>query len=280
MFLHSNNHKIFSRYFKRPPNRRVNYNKLAITSPFRCPWSELVDQWSVPSNAPESTSFFVLREHAKLQQITHCLQQRGNIDHLNLPANCLLPVSIDIAGRGNAEKYAIICLPKKSDLKREQRAQRNLINVPIYTEPQRNDSNETKRKSLRAKHMQLLKRLRRQRVRKKRRLQETSERKVVLVKASTAELVEKQRTAIQELWLHKWPENVRNQCSRDVIGYLTQAHFSFIKAKSAGVGYITTNGFRQLLNFLQKQQKGPNYVLVRCPATAHYRKAIIQIRSN
>lgn len=263
------------RYFLRPPNRRINYQKLSIASPFRCPWSELVDEWSAKNTC--GSIFYVLREAEKLQQIDKCLSQRQNIDALELPVNCLIPVSIDVAGRGSAEKFTIICLPKGCDLKREQRMKRDLVNEPICTEPVREDIRAYDRKEFRMKHLQLLKRLRRRRVRKKRLQQETAEWRVVIPRGATAKLVIKQRKTMQELWLRTWPDKVRDQCSREVIGYLTQAHFSFVKAKCAGIGYITMDGLRELIKVMRRS-KGAINVLVRNPSSVNYHKAILNIR--
>lgn len=256
----------------------MNYSKLAITSPFRCPWSDLISQWSSkPSTDP--TSFYVLRDVDKLRQIQQYLSNRETPASIDLPDNCLLPISIEVAERGSAEQFSIICLPKKCDWKRDQRMKRNLVNEPVFTEPPRSDGQERKRKLLRTKHLKLLKRLRRRRVRRKRRQQETAQRRVLIVTAATAELVAEQRKTMQELWLRTRPEQVRNQCSREVIGYLTQAHFSFLKAKSAGVGYITRNGFLQLLKVMKKSN-GLIQVLVRNPSSTQYRKANLKIRLN
>lgn len=125
--------------------------------------------------------------------------------------------------------------------------------------------------------MQLLKRLRRQRVRRKCRQQETAERKVLIVKPSTTALVLEQRQRMRELWLPSQATKVRDQCSREVLGYLTQAHFSFIKGKSAGVGYITPNGLRCLRRLFAKAN-GSLFVLVRSPSSVHYRKCTLRIR--
>lgn len=35
--------KYRTKYFKLPPNKRVNYNKFAISSPFKCDWNKLFE---------------------------------------------------------------------------------------------------------------------------------------------------------------------------------------------------------------------------------------------
>lgn len=52
-------------YFKRPPSKRVNFIKLGILSPFRCPWMILLQDWS--SHACDD--FFVLRDRNIINEL-------------------------------------------------------------------------------------------------------------------------------------------------------------------------------------------------------------------
>lgn len=221
----------------------------------------------------------MLRERDVLEQLDHCLQHHQKSSGLNLPENCLIPVSVDMDGRGTAENFSIICLPKHADFKRERMLKENLLNEPICTEPARADDQEVARKVLRRNHLAMLKRLRRRRVRTKRRQQETAQRKVLIVKAATAALIADQRKTMNEMWLPSQSDRIRNQCSREVFGYLTQSHFSFVKAKVAGIGYVTANGIRNLLKMMSKTGSAPK-VLVRDSNSANYRKATLKIRIN
>lgn len=53
------------RYFRLPPSKRVNYNKLGINSPFICQWDLLLRDWS--SNS--INDLFVLRDKKVLEQM-------------------------------------------------------------------------------------------------------------------------------------------------------------------------------------------------------------------
>lgn len=64
------------------------------------------------------------------------------------------------------------------------------------------------------------------------------------------------------------PESIRNSCSRNVIGYVTNGDYSFIGAKCCAVGYITL----QSLFLVQNQ-----YVLVRDRNSRQYRSAILNV---
>lgn len=196
---------------------------------------------------------------------------------VDLPENCLIPISLKMENRGHPEKHSIICLPTKNDTKRFWKKKQNFENEPIHTEPAKADDQAEARKLLRKNHLRLLKRLRRRRVRTKRRKQQTSKTKVIIAKPQTAKLILEQRKKMREMWLPEQPPNVRNQCSRQVIGYLTQGDFSFTEAISAGVGYVSLNGFQTLLRNCYKGQ-GQNYVLIRSPTSNQYRFATFKIK--
>lgn len=53
------------KYFKLPPSKRVNYAKLAINSPFVCPWEILLKDWS----STPVDEFFVLRNRNNLSTL-------------------------------------------------------------------------------------------------------------------------------------------------------------------------------------------------------------------
>lgn len=266
-------------YFKLPPNKRPNYTKLSIVSPFKCPWSQLIYDWSSPS----STSFFVLRDRIVLEKIRQILQKKSSqpqvlsISELNLPDSCLIPVHIIMNTRGNPEDFSIICLPKRLDFKQNSHNRQMHDNESVYTEPLKNDANEKMRKELRKNHLALLKRLRGRRVRIKRRKQEHAEKRVLISKPGTTKIITEQRQRIRELWLPEVPKTtVRHQCSRETIGYLSSSNFSFVEATVAGVGYVTCAGMIKLIEVNHKQIKG-NMVLVRGTTTRQYRFGSIMV---
>ncbi|CAD1474186.1 unnamed protein product, partial [Heterotrigona itama] len=67
------------KYFRYPPNRRVNFIKFGITSPFFCEWNILMKEWT------NTEHFFVLR-------------------------------NLDIIRKGYPKRFAIICMPIKEDI--------------------------------------------------------------------------------------------------------------------------------------------------------------------
>ena len=226
---------------------------------------------------PATTDFYVLRNIEVLSNLQQILDKRLVYTALNVPKNCLIPIYLKMESRGNPGNNAIITIPSRSDLKRCRTHKINHNNAPIFIEPLKEDSCEQERKRLRSVHIKLLKRLRRRRVRVKKTRQETADKKVVIAKPRTASLVAKQLHKMRELWLPTEIETVRNQCAREVIGYVTQGDFSFSEATGAAVGYVTLIGFKKLIEVCDKS-KNNRKVLVRSADTRNYRFATFKVK--
>lgn len=219
--------------------------------------------------------FYVLRDKTKLQKVDQFLN--GKCSNLNdIDKNALIPISLSMNGRGNVKKFSIICLPKKQDIRKNNDNRKQFIQNPVLMEPGSIDANEKERKRLRLNHLMMLKRLRSRRVRVKRKKQEYSERKVIIAPSQTAHLIKTQYNRMCELWLPTQPKTIRQQCSREVFGYLTQSQFMFHEAKVGGIGYVTVNGIQKLTRINSNQKS--NQVLVRDPDSLNYRLAKICVR--
>lgn len=133
-----------------------------------------------------------------------------------------------IQTRCNSDNYALLCRRQLAALD----AQR------VRTEPMRPDAGEAERKCPRSAHQKLLKRLRARRMRSQRREHQTAKRRVLIAPLKTWRLVREQLERMRELWLPA-AESVRRQCSREVLGYETQANSSLSEATVAVVGYMT-----------------------------------------
>lgn len=219
----------------------------------------------------------MLRNKCKLRAIDQFLAGKSESPK-DIDEHCLIPISLALNGRGNINKYSIICLPKKQDLQLNVKNRNQFVNIPTLTEPVASDHNETKRKLTRLNHLTMLKRLRRQRVRVKRKKQEYSERKVIIAPPRTANLINLQYKKMCELWLPTSPASIRHQCTKEVLGYLTQCQFVFHEAKVSGIGYVTVNGIRKLSKLYRGRKS--NQVLVRDSKSLIYRWATISIRCD
>ncbi|XP_053658943.1 ribonucleases P/MRP protein subunit POP1 [Anopheles marshallii] len=263
-----------SRYFKRPNNKRVNYTKLAIASPFRCPWTQLVQEWNGAQGGSDRP-YFVLRDQEALAKLKLALDRKFNVHSIGLSPDALVPVLLTLKTRGNPGDNAIICLPNRGDFRTNKTNRLSAIHGPVYVEPARKDPHGAERIVLRAQHLKTLKRLRNRRVREKIRLQRANPGVLVRIpQANNRALVEEQLKRMAELWLPAKPATIRNQCSRECFGYVTQGGFSLSEGTVNGIGYVTAKGLVKLFKICTK---GTVKVLVRGTRTRGYRFATIRL---
>ncbi|CAD7081256.1 unnamed protein product [Hermetia illucens] len=263
------------KYFRLPPNKRVNYRRLGIASPFECSFKKLVSEWRMPPSAG-TEDFHVLREKQLLDDIATALHRNQNLP--NLPEDCLVPIYLKMKSRGNPGDFSVICLPKSRDLKHALKQQKFFNKKPVHVEPLHNDCNENTRKKLRKEHKKLLKRLRNRRVREKRRKQETSDKRIKIRPPGTSAIVAEQFKKMCELWLPNAQSSIRYQCSREVFGYVTQSSFSFTEANVTAIGYITAQGLKRLLAVCKG--RGEKMVLIRGTKSRNYRLANFKINCS
>lgn len=174
MLANTCHQELRAKYFRKPPNRRQNYQKLAIVSPFRAPFSELLRDWNSSHAAQDNAltqNFHILRDRALLQKILLHIQGKCKTFPPEIPSNSLIQLQFCMKSRGNLEDYSLICLPTRDDFKRNLKQIKKSNHEPVFTEPLLPDLAERERKQLRQTHKKLLKRLRARRVREKRKLQ-------------------------------------------------------------------------------------------------------------
>ncbi|XP_012539589.1 ribonucleases P/MRP protein subunit POP1 [Monomorium pharaonis] len=277
--------ELIKRYFCYPPNRRVNFVKFGICSPFFCDWKNLTKDWSGKED------FYVLRNRElllHLQTDICSIKNRNakllaqntefNFSILDDCKNCLIRVQISIVRKGLPKTFAIICMPTSEDLIKFGNDKKYF--GPI--EKCHNDPNEKVRKALRKNHLMLLKRLRRQRVRQNRALKDnalkflkeesigkSNENKRITI-LTHRKIISDQSVKMSELYLPRCTK-IRYSCDREVMGFITLGHFSFSQAKGIGIGYITLPSLLEMIN------KKSNIVLVRNIQTRQYRLAELNI---
>ncbi|KAL2742562.1 ribonucleases P/MRP protein subunit POP1 [Vespula maculifrons] len=287
--------KCIERYFQFPSNRRVNFIKLGISSPFFCEWHILMKEWS------GNEDFYVLRDRTILTQLQANLssfESKKRKNKRKIPAskialddalkskNCLIRVRISVINKGNPKMFGIICAPRKEDLK--ELKYNKSWSGPL--EKVNKDPHESVRKTLRKNHLSLLKRYRGQRVRHKKALEkkisDAFEKNTcninynIKIKNLRQNLLNKSRRAISKhfqkmskLYLPNCTK-VRHSCNREVMGYITLGNFSFTKAKGIGIGYVTIQSVIAII------ARKTNIVLIRNHRTRHYRTARLEILFN
>ncbi|CAG9793930.1 unnamed protein product [Diatraea saccharalis] len=241
-----------NKYFRLPPSKRVNYRKLGIVTPFICPWKILLTDWSDSS----VNDFFVLRDRKLLQTLQDCIINKKKLPQNENTASCLVPVYLKIAKKGNLKQNAIICMPEEGDL------------LVMPQELPCEDPNEKIRKQKRIEHRRQLKQLKRRR----NKLKKAEKQVCIYNKSLKCFLSFKYVKVMRELWLPSNIKSCRYTCSRQILGFLPQAGYSFSESRSCGVGFIAFNALNTLL------MKKLNQVLVRNVSSKKYRLANICLK--
>uniref|UniRef100_A0A1B0CL73 Putative ribonucleasep/mrp protein subunit pop1 n=1 Tax=Lutzomyia longipalpis TaxID=7200 RepID=A0A1B0CL73_LUTLO len=261
-------------FFRKPPKKRPNFTKLSIASPFHCPWEQLLQEWSTGS---PTSSFYILRDRKILEQCQKALKYQLNIQEILLPDCTLIPIQILLNSRGNPGNNAILTLPQPQDIEKKQSGHHE----PLHIEPPARDIHEKARKMLRQHHKKFLKHQRRLRVNRKRKEQEKSTQRVKIPREKSPLVVAactSYREKMRNMWLPENPTSIKEQCSRRVIGYATQSDFTFTDSKVSAIGYVTWNGFRELIDTCRKWKQVT--ILVRGTTSLHYRGGSIAVRQQ
>lgn len=274
------------KYFRYPPNRRVNFVKLGISSPFFCEWKLLMKEWV------GAEEFCVLRNRRLLQLLRENLSQEAykrkcnkssshvsnNIQNAFEDNNYLVRVKVTILKKGCPKRFAMISMPNDEDI--EKFRKNETWSGPV--EKLNVDPNEKVRKTLRKNHSAFLKRLKRQRIRYKKALtsklsrllddqfQSSKHNKLKQLLELSREAVNKQSQRMSELYLPNC-NRVRFSCDREIMGFVTIGDFSFTEAKGIGLGYVVLNSLIELIN------KQYPIVLVRNIQTRQYRIAKLEV---
>jgi ribonuclease P/MRP protein subunit POP1 len=278
---------LVEKYFKFPPNKRINYTKFAITSPFYCEWKMLIEEWN------NVDSFYVLRDHHILSTLDTriCMSvktKEKNIDNekdkdgqlndlcdLIKNKNCFVPIKVTSINKGLPKDFSIICIPTKEDL--QQYNEDKMWSGPVQS--LKFDFNAKARetaKQCNRKNQRRLKKERNQIKLKSRKLvdkhnplnienyfkKKKMERKALKIESNNINTLDLK--FIQNLYLPEC-KMVRDSCDREVIGYVTQGGFSYYEAKGVGLGYVILSS---VLNFIKDQS---NIVLIRNTTTRKFR---------
>lgn len=263
------------KHFKLPPQMRTNYIKLGFQTPFHCPWDILSNEWM--SNYKKVIVLRNIKVLSYLQNLTSILKEKINVDKLKTEfsdfEHCLIPISLTISHKGILKSNSHVCLPTPDDL--------NKLETESYLGPLEKihkDLNDFKRKVYRLEHKKLLRSLRRKRINEKKK-RNTLCRRVKNKISPTSQIVKEYLNQMKKLWIPEEQLSLKNSCSRVILGFSYQSHFSFSKCKSVGIGYMPGSALLELFNLWSKCKSNLPYVLVRNPSTNQYRYALLSITS-
>ncbi|XP_011504247.1 PREDICTED: ribonucleases P/MRP protein subunit POP1 [Ceratosolen solmsi marchali] len=270
---------LIERHYKLPSNKRVNYTKLGISSPFFCEWSLLIKEWNNVDN------FYILRDNHILStlntKICMSLEKKRKNIHKNIDKNnasidlddlikdkdCFVPIKVINENKGLPKDFSIICIPTKDDLIKynEDKTWSGPVQSVLKSENRESKKmkkkTKKKRKKLKSPSFNLLIKLNRnkiQRLARKKLKQENKNR------------IENQTKYMLSIDCCKV---VRYSCDREVIGYVTQGGFSYQEAKGIGLGYVILSS---VFNLIKEKS---NIVLTRNTTTRKYRICKLEILS-
>jgi len=227
-----------SAYNRRPPAKRCNYDKMGVTTPFHCPWLELVQEWMhLCGDGSNNQVFYCVRSRRLLQFLSSVCAGavswsdtcgQNSSDPAGISAQLLhcgpavVKVYIAMSGRGAPSQLALICLPTNEDiLKITHRKRRDRGDVEGPTEPlHRKVSNTT-----------------------------TSGLNQTAVLGST---------------------------DRPTVGFVVEGGFSHAAAKGSGVGFVSVVGLRKLLQE-KPDAASYTHVLIRNTHSLQYRPAVLHV---
>ncbi|CAG9805522.1 unnamed protein product [Chironomus riparius] len=259
------------KYFKKPPNKRINYRKFKISSPFSLPFMKLINEWRKGTD-----DFYILRNKSLLNELNVAVHKSTDFNFDKIDSNALIPIFMTNNGEYRMSKdcnFGLICLPRCRDIKRALELDYTKTKEPILIEESGHDETEGMRKNVRFNHKKLLKRLRNRRVKAKRKLQAVSEKFVKIQKSQTKDMIEKYFKDMCDLWLPSKSSSIRHQCSREVIGYISKSYFRFTDGKVCAIGYLTCDGLKALMDIFKKFKKLKPFVLTRATNSKNYFKA-------
>lgn len=78
---------------------------------------------------------------------------------------------------------------------------------------------------------------------------------------------------MRALWLPN-EKNIKHQCSRDVMGFVTSGSFCFTDARSVGIGYVTLKSLKAIV---ENSNNTKCLVLTRNITSRQYRLAKLTI---
>ncbi|CAH1773994.1 unnamed protein product [Owenia fusiformis] len=232
-------------YGRYPKNKRPNYFKLGVPSPFVPPWNDLVSGYSkevIDANMGKDNEnkskleFSVLRHKKQLQAIsleveTSLKSGKSGTSVLDTlykqNSTSLVCVNLHIVLRGTPSDNSAICIPTLADLQ-------SLKSDSKYGGPL-----ETAHKDPRDNH----------------------------------------KNPLESVGILPKVENVINHCSRKCIGYVNKGGYSLSNGSGVGMGFCSIVGLSELCKFLQDEAKQTKcIVLVRSPVSLQYRFAYLSIR--
>lgn len=279
-------------HFRYPPDKRPNHLKLSVISPFDTPWPMLIRNYldddlarKKQTQGLDCSAFFVIRDPITLKTIQDQLSQSSPMKYASTQdLMALVPVKLEIIGKGTLGQFSMICCPNLNDS----------IDDPPH-EPAKEDRKMAERKALKDKHIQDKARLRKRWKDKKDRIvqmrvestlskTDPDEETIEKIKEEMSRLKEKRElesstfnAKMNSLWLSD-ATDAKNSCTRSVMGFVLEANFSLSLGQVCGLGYIPLLALYEYS--LSRGEASRSHVLTRETNTNQYRWAKMTISNQ
>ncbi len=229
-----------------------------------------------------------MRDLKQLQLLRKTLQGSQGRSFPGLWDEALVPVTLELVGKGNASANSMICIPSADDVTAFKAS--DAFGGP--EEPQHQDFHETLRKELRQKHEREKQSLRRKWKEAKDKLAEYRadcilnkipidgteslklQEEVKNLKSKREIANESFNEQMRSFWLPRIQGSLRHSCSREVIGFVTAGAYSLRRGHAFAVGLVVK---KALDEFYLTDRSKASLVLVREPSATQYRFARIHI---
>jgi hypothetical protein len=278
------------KYCKYPASKRVNYQKIGNPSPFYPAWAKL------KSKLPEEKKLEFMNFNENLEIVNDLINKskimsQFKIQKISQPSlkNFIIPISINMTGKGIPRYNSLICMPTENDIINYIRKKEAKINSQNYLEKIMGLDTENINKS--NSHSNRIKLLDQVYHSRKEKIIEPVQKveiknKIFNIEFNTLKSLKKEFT--DDSGLVNYSTNIlENDLTiklpinnyRKIIGYVTTGQFSYSQSKGVGRGYISLNYYEALVNFKNEFKTEDLILLVRHKNSRVYYPAKIELLS-
>ena len=241
--------RTISKYFKKPPSKRVNYQSILNPSPFYPSWNYINNQNIVKSldynfnNIISIPSINCLSNIEKLKKIIKITNKNDN----NI---ILLCINFSVVERGVPKFNDLLCLPNEDDIDLyiKFKQNKNILNNNLFGEIQENDLIMDLNTFENIHHNFHLEEKINSSIKQDKNKNFNIELLSILdyYNSDCTKIIEN-KIINSDLTI-----NINTNTSRKIIGFVTTGLYDYSINKGKGIGYIQLNQYEQLINLKKK----------------------------
>jgi hypothetical protein len=243
--------RILSKYFKKPPSKRVNYQLILNPSPFYPSWNYTNNQTIVKSiddnlnNIISIPSVNCLLNQEKLKKIVHLTKNDNGKNNIYLLCINFLTIQ-----QGVPKFNDLICLPNENDIDLYIKFKENKINLNknLFSDLNLNDSivdlntfeNMNKKFYIEEE------------IHKKNKKDKNKYFNVELLSILDYYNSNYSKKVENKIINTDLTININSNISRKIIGFVTTGLYDYSMNKGKGIGYIQLNQYEKIINLKKK----------------------------